>query len=161
MVSSKWNGNNFEEFLGMQLDFTFFKCYRNCNDRTYNTDFHVWITSEQNSYGIVTKNWFDGEDTSDYDADTIQTGDGDLIKITKVTEYQNLNLLCSQDSFYQCLGKRFQEQNFSTIIERHSNVPECDFEKICSPYSLPIGIPVCKTEADRILESGRTQPQGH
>ena len=142
-VSSRWYGNdNNVRDLGMQISFTHSSTFYWFLARL---SAKVWITSEDNSYGIVNRNWFDGE--GNFDDINAWTMTGDLWKITQVNQYDNLDSICSRESFYQCLVRRFQDQHFSAI---HPNGAKCNFEQICVPYSLPSEMPLCRNETDRI-----------
>ena len=74
-----------------------------------------------------------------------------------------------QDSYYQCLAKRFKDYNFSLLqTEARFNGSNCVFRKICTPFSLPStssncnwvfrkmselfggeDIPICQTETEK------------
>ena len=82
---------------------------------------NVWVTSEENSYGLATERWFDG--AIEHPAISFANSDGNLIdenipgaypysyqtciKIVGVTEYQNMMSHCLMDSYYNCLAARF------------------------------------------------------
>ena len=61
------------------------------------------------------------------------------MRITKINEYRNLDALCIEDSYYECLAKRL-------LLTDISNESKCS--ELCSPFSLPPvdnhTIPICK-----------------
>ena len=63
----------------------------------------IWLTSEDNSFGIAGGKWFDG----DIERYQISSNYKNHLNITQVTEYQNLETLCSSVSYYECLAERF------------------------------------------------------
>ena len=104
---------------------------------------YVTFTSEENSYGRATTQWFDGGNV-----EIFKVYYGDLIKITEVTEYKHIDTLCSLDSYYECLAKRF------THVTKTSNVTgmHCPFD-VCAPFTLPFSddeIPICKRNAENV-----------
>ena len=143
-VSTKWKGGkgvdiNFQEFR-IQLALNF------ANGSTPGwADFVV--TSEENSYGIAWKRWFDGK--IGRFGGKIE-GDYWAMKIIEVTEYHNME--CSKDSYYKCLAKRFSSYDFSQV-HQSSNGSKCQFTNICSPFPLPFSsdavIPICSSNLDR------------
>ena len=68
-----------------------------------NIPLSVSFTSEENSYGLAGGRWFDGS------FKVVQLKSGVKVKIVNVNEDLNIDSLCSKDSFYRCLAKRYQE----------------------------------------------------
>ena len=100
------------------------------------------MSSEKNSFGLGSGSWFDGDVSCHYGLMT-----GDLIKITQVNEYRNIQP-CSEDSYYECLEKRFTTQSEKRVVNESvfSSNPKC------SPFSLPENqVPVCKEDNDKIV----------
>ena len=54
------------------------------------------MTSEQNAYGIVTGQWFDGAP-----AQLHSITSNKIITIVGVTEYENIDQTCSKHSYYE------------------------------------------------------------
>ena len=77
---------------------------------------------------------------------------GGLINITGVTHYLNILPKCSPDSYYQCIANKFTKIKFSEAAIMKSNGSKCEFNQICTPFSLPVqeNIPVCGNEFDRV-----------
>ena len=65
---------------------------------------------------------------------------------------QHISSACSNDSYYECLGKRFAAFDFTTIVAKTTNGSSCSGHRICSPFSLPNldKIPVCSDDVARI-----------
>ena len=104
---------------------------------------YITLTSEENSYGRATTQWYDGGNV-----EIFKVYYGDLIKITKVTEYKHIDALCSSNSYYECLAKRF------TDLAKTSNTTglHCPFN-LCSPFTLPFSvneIPICKQNEENV-----------
>ena len=83
------------------LDFAIFSAkavftFSNASDIPDSID--VWVTSEKNSYGIVQENWFDGK--VEFPSITLYPRGyyNKVMKIVEVTEYQNIESLCSHYS---------------------------------------------------------------
>ena len=92
------------------------------------------FTSELNAYGIVGDRWFDGliANAEKRIQDVLnQTHD---FKIIGRTEYRNIRP-CSDDSYYECLGKIFANPEF---FKMRGSKNQCIFDdKQCTPFSLP------------------------
>lgn len=91
----------------------------------------LYVTSEANAYGPVTKVWYDGT----VDPFTLKIGFFHNLSIPEVKEYRYLkespsNGPCSEQSFYQCLSSNLA---ISTT---------CGDEP-CMAYSLPEGLFMC------------------
>ena len=75
------------------------------------------------------------------------------LTITKINEVFNLHQNCSDDSYYQCLAKRFAKINLEEAKYVAVNGSNCSFDKLCAPFSLPFDdgckIPMCTTEIDQ------------
>ena len=144
-VSKKWKGGkqvdiNFQEFR-VQLALNF------ANGSTPGwADFVV--TSEDNSFGIAWKRWFDGK-IGRFGGKF--EGDYWAMKIIEVTEYHNME--CSKDSYYKCLAKRFSTFFDFSQVHQSLNGLKCQFKNICSPFPLPFSsdakIPICSSNLDR------------
>ena len=90
----------------------------------------VWVTSEENSYGLAEERWFDGITINPsllLFINPNKTSCYGRLNIHEVTEYKNIESICSEDSYYQCLAKRFVNEDLSkhsitlgtTIATRH------------------------------------------
>ena len=143
-LSPTWNGREELDFANFsaKVGFTF----SNASDIPDSID--VWVTSEQNSYGIVQENWFDGK--VEFPSVTLYPRGyiNKVMKIVEVTEYQNIESLCSHDSYFECLAKRFVK-----LDSQSTELSNCQSYKICSPFSLPFGkedmIPLCQNNNER------------
>ena len=69
----------------------------------------VAFTSEENLYGFG--RWYDGHS----ERLVIKRGEEWDITIIKATEYHHIESLCSKDSYYQCLAKRFMNLDYKTM----------------------------------------------
>ena len=62
---------------------------------------------------------------------------GDMVKITEVTEYLNMDATCSL-SYYECLAKRFATFDYSKAKNKSFAFGKCRYERPhCAPFSLP------------------------
>ena len=89
----------------------------------------LFITSENNSYGVVLTRWLDGN------VQPFQLKRGGLhdIMITNVKRYQYLKENCQSLSFYGCLGQKLTNENICKIKGTS-----------CSPISTPVKtFPLC------------------
>ena len=70
------------------------------------------LTSEANAYGLGWGRWFDGKvDILSMNSFSRQCSHKFLIK--EVNEYQLKGWGCSDESYYECLGRRFDKRNIS------------------------------------------------
>ena len=100
-----------------------------------------YLTSENNSYGILMNNWMDG-DTMDME---INSDKYELSYSLKPEKYVHINTsksVCSDVSFYQCFADKVSADNFEN----------CPIK--CSPLSLPFKntsiIPACEKDEEAI-----------
>ena len=128
-------------------------------------EFTVWVTSEENSYGLDLDKWFDGK------VNPIKVQNQKGILIDGVTEYKNMDGKCSQHSYYECLANRFKAINFQkesnqlrAMMSEVINVtilPDCPFQEVCIPIPLPLGpkdnIPICRNLQKETLTSAYYQ----
>ena len=89
----------------------------------------MFFTSKANSFGAIIYQWFDGL----VQPVTLEGGNYYPIQITQAREYQ---YLCTSKTFFECLGSN---------LEMHKNCVQNG--DMCSPFSLPGDIPICKNEA--------------
>ena len=101
-ITSTWNGVRSVNTSHFQVGFLFNFEKIQAPPATF------WITSEDNSYGIVWFRWYDG--TVQFEQLENHTLKEYIIK--EVTEYQNLRSTCSESSYYKCLANRFTEFDF-------------------------------------------------
>ena len=91
----------------------------------------VFITSEENAYGVTTQRWFDGEVFKFY----LQKHKESFIELSDIHQYEYLKHMCSVDTFYEC------------VIETMSSSGEClKHGGLCEAVSLPKVLPPCKSE---------------
>ena len=118
----------------------------------------VMLTSEENSYGVLKGRWFDGiVDKTKLQFRICRTTVAQTkscstymshhkFRIDQMDEYINLNVTCSQDSYYECLGKRYTK-NVNDLKKENGSL------EVCSPISLPFDkkdtLPNCKNENDQ------------
>ena len=144
---------NFEQF---RPRFTF--TLRNVGNDSWRgwipTALKVWVTSEKNSYGLAEDRWFDGITVNPSLFLYIEPNNARFysrLNIHEVTEYKNIESICSKDSYYECLAKRFANEDLSKhsltlgpITTQHN----CSFtNNKCFPYSMPYSddvISVCQ-----------------
>ena len=104
----------------------------------------VTLTSEENAYGWTTDNgWFGGNvgviDLINVESNCPYTYEFKILGLTEQINFAK----CSQDSYYECLAKRFENK---VLNQTFGNTPT----KICSPISLPFDkkIPYCENETN-------------
>ena len=103
---------------------------------------YVTVTSEANSFGLNNERWFDGKSVM-----ALVTRDQSCLgrcnwwcvnelTIIKIDEILNLHQSCIDDSYYQCLARRFTTFSFNstTVVVNGSR---CQFQELCAPFSLP------------------------
>ena len=109
--------------------------------------------SEENSYGLVLENWFEGR----IDQPIVLPPGSHKLHIDEVKEYQGLDSSCSDDSYYRCLAKRFERRDFcqynnelNLVSNMEYSKSECETRETCTPYSLPFTnkMKVCKELAE-------------
>ena len=79
-------------------------------DNTTDHNAHLYMTSEENAYGIVVKHWYDGQ----VDHIPLKAGWYYNLSINGVDEYRYLKESlhhepCVQESFYQCISNKLAE----------------------------------------------------
>ena len=99
-----------------------------------------YITSELNSYGLITEHWMEG------DVAIVRTKNPTYwksvqIKPEKVTYLNSKNSDCSSTTtYYECLGSRLAKMNFSGHFSKslRRNIPvKCFNSGKCSAFSFP------------------------
>ena len=90
----------------------------------------MFLTSKANSFGAIIYQWFDGL----VQRITLECGKYYSIQITQAREYQYLQHTCAE-TFFECVGAN---------LELHKNCIQNG--SVCSPFSLPGDISICKTE---------------
>ena len=99
----------------------------------------VYITTEENAYGIVTQRWFDGE-VFKFD---LEENLEFFVKLPNVHQYEYLKHLCSNNSFYKCIMDKMADSN------------QCSKQGgLCEAVSLPSPLPTCKSETARTCTIG-------
>ena len=88
----------------------------------YLGDAKLLLTSQQNSYGLVTNHWYEGN----VEPIWLKNGAKQNLRITETRMYEYLKGTCTQTSFYECLAKKLQESDIC-----HVN------DNTCAPFSLP------------------------
>ena len=113
------------------------------------TSAQVTFTSEENSYGRIFDRWYDGGSVKVL---SLNDGQGYSAKIVSVKEYFYLKPNCSQDSYFECLAKRFATLGKDIKRKLTGDNEYCKLDNVCTPFSLPsIGnhnIPICKGHSD-------------
>ena len=120
---------------------------------------YITATSEANAYGITQNRWYDGiSDIGEIYRASWSDGTENWnyiydLTITKIDEVFNLHDTCSENSYYQCLAKRFTRLNFKAATDIVVNGSKCSFNKLCAPISLPFEdadkTATCPTEIDQ------------
>lgn len=89
----------------------------------------VYITTEENSYGVVTQRWLDGEVFKF----RLYKNEEFFVKLNSVHQFEYLKHLCSENSFYRCL------------LEKMVDSGDCsEHGGLCEAVSLPIAFPECR-----------------
>ena len=124
--------------------------------------FEGYLSSEENSYGVVLGRWFDGS-VENFQFD-LKENKCMKLPITGVSDYHHIKTECSSVSYYECLAQQFARSNFQALLNTSVNYEEslamlqlhntskCQFKKICSPVSLPLedkDVTICKSEVDK------------
>jgi hypothetical protein len=89
----------------------------------------VYVTSEENAYGVVTQNWLDGDVIEAQHSENIRRILHQII-INDMCEYNYLEGSCSNQPYYECLADRckqfFQEGQASVGNEKNVSLPKTD-----------------------------------
>ena len=120
------------------------------------------VSSEENIYGMSVEKWFDGKDDFPYNNLYVDGSHPDYhyLEISELTEYRNIDSVCSVESYYQCLAKRFVAYDFSRAPQKEFNGTKCPYnEQPCLPFSLPVNeyitnIQICETDIDKVCYEG-------
>ena len=170
-ITPKWSGKasvvDFEK-LRFQLAFKVSANSSGTLDTMTNSHYpKVMFASEKNMFGVVAGKVFDGTVNGCFDSSSLMKGS--TLKIGEVTETINLPSKCSEESYYECLAKRFAQFDFSQGLKKTYNGTTCTFVKLCAPYSLPFlgdEIPLCDTDLDTgcygaVLEELKLDQKNH
>ena len=103
----------------------------------------LYLTSEENSYGAVTKTWYDGL----VKPMELKRGYFHNITITETRTYRHLPGTCMQKSFYQCLASRLER---TEMCLEHGEP--------CMPFSMPesgssVSLPPCDADVGIYMTS--------
>ena len=171
-ISNKWNGTGDHNVYKTAFQFAI-KCKRdklikndvngegkrNCAGHTGIA--YVYVTSEENSYGVVERKWFDGMVQNSKGIAFEKEGNfGETRKIIEMTEYHKLHWRCSHESYHECLARRYNDLALRIQLDKSNKSEEC--QKHCLPFTLPkvgnITMPVCTNRlcynlASSILEN--------
>ena len=139
-ISPIWTGNpkaGLEFDSNFQLQFNFLDSSVNVWDTFKESSGRIYLTSEENSYGLTLGRWFDGK----MDSVALKGSQNMIYDVYEVNEYVRMDWHCSHDSYFERLAKRFKEIKFSDISSKinkgYFNTSKCQWEKICTPISLP------------------------
>ena len=114
-ISPMEEGSNFSYLSGFIGSFsTFFS-----NASSAPNQMRLYVTSEQNSYGVVVEKWYDGH----VEPYNLEKGRFHHILINKIDEYRHLEHHCAYQSYYHCLSSR---------LTKIQNCPNK-----CKPLTLP------------------------
>ena len=92
-------------------------------------DAKIFVTSEENSFGLSRGKWFDGKVQSPSISLSPRIREGyKLMYILETVEYSNKDSLCSKDGYYTCLTKIFAQK---------FHKPDSNWREICTPFTLP------------------------
>ena len=152
-VSPKWNGSgeiDLEQF-GVEIGFVF------VNDSVFPIKVRATFSSQDNAYGLAGGRWFDGDVTwiaiGGFNSKWSLYKNTYEVQIVEVNEHFELEEMCSKDSYYKCLAKRFTDFDFAhypvDLTRRinalkqnlpffNSSVCLLETENVCYPFSLPM-----------------------
>ena len=107
-----------------------------------------YVISDKNSHGVILERFFDGN----CEKNVLSSNYSHTLTVIEVKEHINLEPICSSDSYYECLAKRFAKVEFTEIsspeFEQHKS---CSYEKVCCPFRLPFAedsIPLCESNIE-------------
>ena len=156
-LTQTWTGNETTDLTTFGIQFAI---WPNPSLHLWEPTFYkaqMWVTNEANAFGLAFEKWFDaGERTmaeatqpDKYEEPKI----GTLVYIPEVTETSNMDSVCSQDSYYVCLAKRFSSLALKNNSESPHDGISCPSHTKCTSVTLPFGsanqIPFCQNDADR------------
>ena len=96
------------------------------------SNMEMFLTSKANSFGAIIYQWFDGL----VQPVNLERGNYYNIQIIQAREYQYLPRTCNETSFFECVGANL---GLNKKCSQNGN--------ICSPFSLPLDISMCQSEA--------------
>ena len=109
--------------------------------------------SEQNSYGLTKGKWFDGKVYGKYEDSYSLIQNHMSVDIFSIKEYRKLPYTCSNESYYECLARRFGNIALNETSQQYHNGMQCQLDTKCLPFSLPeIGkknLPICKNNQEK------------
>ena len=142
------------------------------DDQNFPEYANVFITSEDNAYGTILLRWFDGILSSVSLRNSSFLYYVQHISIVEINEYINMDAICSEDSYYECLAKRFVSSDLGQVAKQVNGDLGCNFmqfENKCTPVSLQLEdgkIPICDSEEDsqcfiNVLQELKRDQQDH
>ena len=100
---------------------------------------------------MLWERWFDGQ----IDVTNLEFNKVHDIRITAATEYHHIESTCTQESYYQCLGRRLTDLDLSTVQSLPNGASQY-FDNQCSTITLPLDIPPLCTERNVSLINAYT-----
>ena len=82
----------------------------------------IYLTSEENSLGVIVDRWYDGN----ADPFNLQISQFHALMVTRTRQYQYLKGECSNETFFQCVASNLAKNRICNV----NGFP-------CAPYSLP------------------------
>ena len=77
----------------------------------------VYITSEDNAYGVINQRWFDGHVFKFH----LVRNEQPVVMLDNVNQYDYLD--CSDESFYKCLAQQMEVPSFIIILHHFYRDP--------------------------------------
>ena len=152
-IATRWQGHGNIDMKDFNITLALNFSSRYSNVFHANKDYIIHITSEQNSYGLTKGKWFDGK-VYGQDVESFSwISNHQSVDIFSVKEYRNLPYTCSNESYYECLARRFEDIALDEASQQYHNGIKCTLDAKCLPFSLPetgkTNIPICMNDREK------------
>ena len=143
-IQTTWKGG---DFVQMHRYRQFFKV-QYLNQNTWMPPSTWYVVSDKNLHGMSEERFFDGN----CEKNELRNGLDHTITIVEVKEHNNLVSICSHDSYYECLAKRFANVDFTEVSNpAFEQYKSCSYKKVFCPFRLSFAddsIPLCKNNIE-------------
>ena len=135
-IQTTWKGGDLVQMHRYRQSFK----VQYINPNTWNTtwmwppNITTWyVVSDKNSHGMIEERFFDGN----CEKNILSKGYHHTLTVVEVKEYINLDSICSHDSYYECLAKRFANVDFTEVSNpAFEQYKSCSYKKVCWPFRL-------------------------
>ena len=148
-IQTTWKGGDLVQMQGYRQFFKLQYLNPNLSSWIWPPNKATWyVVSDKNSHGMIEERFFDGN----CEKNILSKGYHHTLTVVEVKEYINLDSICSHDSYYECLAKRFANVDFTEVSNpAFEQYKSCSYKKVFCPFRLSFAddsIPLCKNNIE-------------